>query len=93
MDTEAQKDDANAPKNATSLKTVLTQIHKTEYFLSRLKQLHDENEQYIQVLQSILHSLLQLDEMTKANGTNESTFRNLRRFKISTPVFANYISF
>lgn len=66
---KTQKSDANAPKNTASLKTVLTQIHKSEYFLSRLKQLHEENEQYLQVLQSILHSLLQLDEMTKANGT------------------------
>jgi len=70
--TEAQKSPNTVPSDATpatSLKTVLTQIHKSEYFLSRLKQLHDENEQYLQVLQSILHSLLQLDEMTKANGT------------------------
>lgn len=52
-----------------SLKTVLTNIHKAEYFLSRLKQVHDENEQYIELLKSILTSLLQLDEVTKNLGT------------------------
>lgn len=52
-----------------SLRTVLTNIHKTEYFLSRLKQLHNENERYISVLEGILTSLLQLDETTKNRGT------------------------
>jgi hypothetical protein len=57
-----------------SLRAILTKIHKEEYFLSRLKQLYNENEQYLQVLQNILHSLLQLDEITKANGMHPISY-------------------
>lgn len=71
-----------------SLKTVLTNIHKTEYFLSRLKQLHDENEQYIDVLKSILTSLLQLEETTKNHGT-VPTFTSLHLVTISNSLLTH----
>lgn len=76
-----------------SLKVILTQIHKSEYFLSRLKVLHAENEQYIQSLQNILHALLQLDETTKANGTHNLLVLPIKSKTLTDSFFSiNFLS-
>lgn len=81
---KASESQETEKEKGESLKTVLTNIHKTEYFLSRLKQLYDENEQYIDVLNSILTSLLQLEETTKNHGTRPSVSFS-HHFTLSNP--------
>lgn len=66
---EGQAELEGGKSDNKSLEEVLTSIHKTEYFLARLKQVHEENDRYLQLLQSILRSMLELDEKTKENGS------------------------
>lgn len=51
-------------------RTVLRRTAELEATVSQLKQRYKENKEYMAMLQNILHSLLQLDEIVKANGTS-----------------------
>jgi hypothetical protein len=64
----ASLEEASEPQKR-DLKEVMLKIHKAEHFIIRLKEVYTENEEYIQILQRTLHSLLQVEEAVKANGT------------------------